>query len=112
MRKISVLALISSVKGVSSRRYGSSRALRRSWLSPSIEQLWARQHEESYRLTREITRFALRKFGDRIYEAWQDFNMSAFPKPLEESADERQIFMPYFLFHWSPDGKSTTRRTC
>jgi hypothetical protein len=27
----------------------------------------------------------LRKFGDRIYEARRDFNMSAFPKPLEES---------------------------
>ena len=77
---------------------------------PSIEHLWARQHEESDRLTREITRFALRKFGDRIYEAWQDFNMSDFPKPLDEAADERQIFMPYFLFQWNPDGKSTTAR--
>ena len=49
--------------------------------APSIEHLWARQHEESDRLTREITRFALRKFGDRIYEAWQDFNMRDFPTP-------------------------------
>ena len=78
--------------------------------APSIDHVWARQHEESDRLTREITRFALRKFGERIYEAWQDFNMSDAPKPLDEAADERQIFMPYFLFQWTPDGRSTTAR--
>jgi len=78
--------------------------------APSIEHLWARQHEESDRLTREVTRFALRKFGDRIYEAWQDFNMCEAPKPMEEAADERQIFMPFFLFQWTPDGRSTTAR--
>jgi hypothetical protein len=77
---------------------------------PSIGHVWARQHEESDRLTREITRFALRRFGNRIYEAWQDFNMSDAPPPLEEPGDERQIFMPYFLFQWNPDGKSTTGR--
>ena len=78
--------------------------------APSIDQVWARQHEESDRLTREITRFALRKFGERIYEAWQDFNMRDVPKPLEEAADERQIFMPYFLFQWNPDARRTTAR--
>lgn len=78
--------------------------------APSIDRVWARQHEESDRLTREITRFALRKFGERIYEAWQDFNMSDAPKPLDEAADERQVFMPYFLFQWTPDGRSTTAR--
>jgi hypothetical protein len=77
---------------------------------PSIDHVWARQQEESDGFTREITRFALRKFGDRIYEAWQDFNMREVPLPLEEPADERQIFMPYFLFQWNPDGKSTTAR--
>lgn len=78
--------------------------------APSIDHVWARQHEESDRLTREVTRFALRKFGERIYEAWQDFNMRDVPKPLEEAADERQIFMPYFLFQWTPDGRSTVAR--
>lgn len=76
---------------------------------PSIASLWARQHEESERLRREITRFAARKFGAQIYEAWQDFNMSDIPKPLEESSNERQIFMPFFLFQWNPGGLS--RRT-
>ena len=69
-----------------------------------------RQHEVSDRLTGEITSFALRKFGERIYEAWQDFNMRDVPKPLEEAADERQIFMPYFLFQWNPDARRTTAR--
>jgi hypothetical protein len=78
--------------------------------APSIDHVWARQHEESDRLTREITRFAMRKFGERIYEAWQDFNMHDVPKPLEEAADERQIFMPYFLFQWNPDARRTTAR--
>jgi SEC-C motif/Protein of unknown function (DUF2384) len=78
--------------------------------APSIDHVWARRHEESDRLTREITRFALRKFGERIYEAWQDFNMCEIPKPLEESADEHQIFMPYFLFQWNPDARRTAAR--
>ncbi len=76
---------------------------------PSIDSLWARQHAESERLTHEITRFAARKFGEQIYEAWQDFNMSDVPPPLEESSDERQVFMPYFLFQWNPDGLSRRR---
>jgi len=78
--------------------------------APSIDQVWTRQHEQSDRLTREVTRFALRKFGERIYEAWQDFNMQAVPKPLEDADDERQIFMPYFLFQWNPDARRTTVR--
>jgi hypothetical protein len=76
---------------------------------PSIDSVWARQHEASDRLTREITRFALRKFGEQIYEAWQDFNMSDVAPRLEESSHERQIFMPYFLFQWNPAGQSRRR---
>jgi len=34
--------------------------------APSVEHVWARQHEESDRLTRDITRFAMRKFGERL----------------------------------------------
>jgi SEC-C motif/Protein of unknown function (DUF2384) len=73
----------------------------------SIGHLWARQHEESDRLTQEITKFALRKFGDRIFEAWRDFNLSDIPEPLEAESAERQIFMPYFLFQWAPSARRT-----
>src|SRR5208282_1937343 len=76
--------------------------------TPSIAHLWARQHEESERLTQEITEFALRKFGEQIFEAWQDFNLSDIPKPLEAESAERQIFMPYFLFQWFPSARRTT----
>jgi hypothetical protein len=74
---------------------------------PSIDSLWVRQHEESQRLTQEISRFAARKLGDQIYKAWQDFNLSDEPPPLEEFPDEGQIFMPYFWFQWNPDGRRT-----
>jgi hypothetical protein len=78
--------------------------------APSIDSLWARQHEDSERLTREMMRFVARKFGEQIYDAWQDFNMSDSPKALDEGGEERRIFMPYFLFHWDPDRSSRRRR--
>ncbi len=71
--------------------------------TPSIDTIWARQHEDYARLTREMTRFAERKFEKQIYDAWQDFNLSDIPELLEQSSDELQVFMPYFLFQWDPD---------
>jgi len=50
-----------------------------------------------------MTRFAERKFEKQIYDAWQDFNLSDIPELLEQSSDELQVFMPYFLFQWDPD---------
>jgi hypothetical protein len=76
--------------------------------------LWAQQRDASDRLTRDMMRFAARKFGDQIDDAWQDFNMTDLPLPLEEFSPEKQIFMPYFLFHWDPQrprsGKGAGRR--
>src|SRR5580658_3609731 len=77
--------------------------------TPSIDTLWARQHKDYARLTREMTRFAERKFEEQIYDAWQDFNLSDIPEPLEQSSDELQVFMPYFLFQWNPEGISRRR---
>jgi hypothetical protein len=74
----------------------------------SQERLWTRQREASDDLTRDMMRFAARKFGSQIDEAWQDFNMSDLPDALVDRSSEDQIFMPYFLFHWdplSPSGK-------
>jgi hypothetical protein len=64
--------------------------------------LWARQRNASDELTREMMRFAARKFGDQIGEAWQDFHATDLPLPFDERSHECQIFMPYFLFHWDP----------
>src|SRR5438309_10564240 len=71
--------------------------------APSIDNLWARQHEESDRLTRAMRRIAAHQFGAPIYEARHDCNMSVVPKPLEECSAERQILMPYVLYQWYPD---------
>jgi len=76
---------------------------------PSQDRLWARQREASDQLTREMMRFAARKFGKHIEEAWQDFNMSDLPVPFVNRTTENQIFMPYFLFHWDPDSRSGGR---
>ena len=64
--------------------------------------LWAEQRDASDQLTGDMMRYAARNFGQRIHEAWQDFNMTEFPSPLGEADPEKQIFMPYFLFHWNP----------
>src|SRR5260370_10556440 len=77
--------------------------------TPSIDTLWARQHEDYARLTREMTRFAERKFEKQIYDAWQDFNLSDIPELLEQSLDELQVFMPYFLFQWDADRPSRSK---
>jgi hypothetical protein len=77
--------------------------------APSIDRLWARQHEHSERLTGEMMRFAAHKFGEQIDDAWQDFNMSDIPEPFEDAGEEHRIFMPYFLFHWDPDRPSRYR---
>ena len=61
-----------------------------------------RYREASDHLTRDMMRFAERKFGTKIDEAWLDFNMCELPETLVDRDDEDQIFMPYFLFHWSP----------
>jgi hypothetical protein len=61
-----------------------------------------------------MLRFAERKFGDQIEEAWQDFNMTDLPLPSDAYPGEQQIFMPYFLFQWDPQrprtGKGASRR--
>src|SRR5580704_14110474 len=55
--------------------------------------------------TWEMMRFAARKFGNQIGEAWQDFHATDLPLPFDERSHENQIFMPYFLFHWDPQSR-------
>jgi hypothetical protein len=79
----------------------------------ALLQLWSREREACDELTRDMMKFAALRFGERLEEAWKDFEMCDFPEPLEEHEEERQIFMPYFLFHWDPfrprSGKATQR---
>jgi hypothetical protein len=59
--------------------------------------------------------FAALHFAADLEEAWRDFEMTDYPMPLEEHEEERQIFMPYFLFQWDPfqprRGKAAQRRS-
>src|ERR1035441_7350444 len=75
---------------------GSGRKYKRCCLPkqpPSQDRLWARQREASDQLMREMMRFAARKFGKDIEEAWQDFNMSDLPGQFVDRTTEDQIFM-------------------
>jgi hypothetical protein len=53
--------------------------------------------------------FAESKFGDQIKVAWQDFNITDLPVPADAYPGEQQIFMPYFLFQWDPQGRALER---
>jgi hypothetical protein len=55
-------------------------------------------------------RFADRKFGSQIEEAWLDFNMCDVPEASVDLTSENQIFMPYFLFQWDPLAPSERKR--
>ncbi len=68
----------------------------------AVHELWSREREACDELTRDMVKFAALHFGEQLEEAWKDFEMSDFPEPLDDHEDERQIFMPYFLFHWDP----------
>jgi hypothetical protein len=76
--------------------------------------LWARQRDASDELARDMMKFAARKVGNQIDEAWQDFNMTDLPVPFDAESHEGQIFLPYFLFHWDPrrprSGKGASRK--
>jgi hypothetical protein len=76
----------------------------------SKDSLWARYREASDDLTGDMMRFANRKFGNQIEEAWLDFNMCDQPEPLVDPTSENQIFMPYFLFQWDPLSPSGKKR--
>jgi hypothetical protein len=76
----------------------------------AIDSQWARQHEESGRLMGKILQFAEAEFGELLREAWKDFNMSDFPKMIEDAGDEVEIFMPYFLFQWDPERSPRSKK--
>jgi hypothetical protein len=91
---------------------GSGKKYKRCCLpseSISQETLWARQREASDQLTREMMRFAARRFREHLDEAWLDFNMTDVVPPSVTLSEEDQIFMPYFLFHWDPDSRTGGR---
>jgi hypothetical protein len=95
---------------------GSGKKYKRCCLEQqsATDSFWLQQRDASDQLTRDMLRFARRKFGDQIQVAWEDFNMTNLPVRLDAYPGEQQIFMPYFLFHWDPQrprtGKGAIRR--
>ena len=79
---------------------------------------WAQQRNASDELSRDMLRFAERKFSDQIQVAWQDFNMTDLPVPFEKHSREHDLFMSYFLFSLGPSktthrkGSKPERRRC
>lgn len=75
---------------------------------------WAQQRNASEELTRDMLRFAERKFSDQIQVAWRDFNMTDLPVPFEKHSRDYDLFISYFLFYWDPQrartGKGASRR--
>src|SRR5260370_8715067 len=92
---------------------GRGRKYKDCWLASqaAIDSVWQRQHEESARLVGEMMKFAGREFGELVLEAWKDFNMSDFPKPLDDAGEECRLFMPYYLFQWDPEGAPRSTKT-
>jgi len=95
---------------------GSGRKYKRCCLAQQSASytFWAQQRNASDELTRDMLRFAERKFSDQIQVAWRDFNMTDLPVPFEKHPCERDLFMSYFLFYWDPQrphtGKGASRR--
>lgn len=46
--------------------------------------------------------FAGREFQKELATAWEDFNQTPTPPTLKDLPGEEQVFLPWFLFHWSP----------
>jgi SEC-C motif len=64
---------------------------------------WLQQRRAADRLSDEMLKFARQRFGDRIDEAWQDFNEDDFPGLMDKFPGEEQIFFPYLFYDWDPD---------
>jgi hypothetical protein len=95
---------------------GSGKKYKRCCLEQqsTVYSFWVQQRSTSEQLTRDMMNFAESRFDEQIEVAWQDFNMTDLPFPLDACPGEQQIFMPFFLFHWDPQrprsGKGASRR--
>ena len=87
--------------------WGSGKKYKRCCLEKiqdSADSLWARQRAASDELIARMVRYAARKLGPQIDDAWADFELDDGVDPFEPGCEEGAIFMPYLLFHWDPYG--------
>jgi len=73
-------------------------------IQDSPDSLWARQRAASDELTGWMVRYAARKLGPQIDDAWADFELDDGVDPFEPGCVESGIFLPYLLFQWDPYG--------
>jgi hypothetical protein len=70
----------------------------------STDSAWSRQRDASDRTTGDLLRVAKREFGERLLDAWADYNQTDVPDSMEELPHEVSLFSPYLIFEWDPDG--------
>jgi SEC-C motif-containing protein len=73
-------------------------------IQDSADNLWARERAASDELTGLMVRYAARKLGPQIDDAWADFELDDGVDPFEPGCEESAIFLPYLLYHWDPYG--------
>jgi len=64
---------------------------------------WSRQRDAGNRVAEDLLRLLRREFAHVVPDAWEDFNQSDNPIPLNELQEEMSIFSPYLFFEWDPD---------
>jgi len=73
-------------------------------IQDSADNLWARERAASDELKGLMVRYAARKLGPQIDDAWADFELSDGSDSFDPACEESAIFLPYLLFHWDPYG--------
>lgn len=68
---------------------------------------WQRSHEAFDRVQRNITAFCRKRFEHLIEFAWSNFHLEDADKSFEDGGQQWMVFMPYFIFRWRPEGKTT-----
>lgn len=64
----------------------------------------------SEQLKNKVLEFSARKFGDKIEQAWSDFNFGDIEGPFDPKDPYNLFFIPFFVFLWDPkaaDGGTT-----
>jgi|HubBroStandDraft_6_1064221.scaffolds.fasta_scaffold88604_2 hypothetical protein len=76
----------------------------------SADSLWARANEAADQLNQQMMKYAHRKFGENVQEAWEEFNLEEFCGAYEPDSDQNTIFVPYFLYCWEADCADRNRK--
>jgi len=62
----------------------------------------------SGQLKNKVLEYAARNFGDRIEQAWNDFNFGDIEGPFDPKDPQTMLFIPFYVFHWDPKAANGT----